>query len=198
MSFYVDIGHADRRKKEQQNGLRQCVMALRQREGRILATVVPGEISDVAWDLVRRHLENPAELRADEASGYDDLGLLFLMVRNNHGKAYVVEPGASTNQVESYFSRVRRSANGIHHRVAGRYLDWYVADLAFREDMRRKDMRSLVDAYLRTALHHPVSRNIAGYWQGNQGPGCGRGRPSPWSSKQASSLVRPIAHWRPP
>lgn len=158
----------DRRLAENQNGRRQCVMALRQRRGRTLATVVPGEHADVAWDIVRRRVRGPAELVADEARGYDDLVGLFTMVRNNHGEAYVVEPGASTNQAESFFSRVRRAAHGVHHRFAGRYLDWYVADLAWREDMRRRDMKTQAHDLLFRALAHPVSRNIKGYWQGNK------------------------------
>ena len=156
----------DRRK--QPNPARQCVMALRQRGGRILATVVPGEQGAPAMDLVRRHVQAPAELRADEAAGYNDLVALFPMKRNNHGEAYVVEPGASTNQVESFFSRARRSFQGIHHRVAGTYPDWYVSDLALREDMRRIPMATLAGRYLGSALAHPPSRNIAGYWQGNK------------------------------
>lgn len=150
------------------NPKRQCVLALRQRHGRILATVVPGEQRAPAWDLVRRHVRGPAELVADEAPGYDDLVALFPMTRNNHGQAYVVAPGSSTNQAESYFSRIRRSFHGVHHRAAGTYLDWYVADLAHREDMRRMPMKELARRYLDAALAHPPSRNIAGYWQGNK------------------------------
>ena len=150
------------------NPKKQCVMALRQREGRILATVVPGEQRAPAWDLVLRHVRGPAHLVADEAPGYDDLVALFPMTRNNHGQAYVVEPGSSTNQAESYFSRIRRSFHGVHHRAAGTYLDWYVADLAHREDMRRMPMKELAGRYLSVALAHPPSRNIAGYWQGNK------------------------------
>ncbi len=94
-------------------------MALRQREGRTVATVVPGEQEEVALDLVRRHVCAPAELRADEAPGYNGLRGLWPMRRNNHREAYVVEPGASTNQAESFCDRVRRSAHGIHHRISG-------------------------------------------------------------------------------
>ena len=125
------------------NPKRQCVMALRQREGRILATVVPGEQGAPAMDLVRRHVRGPAHLVADEAPGYNDLVALFPLTRNNHGEACVVAPGSSTNQAESYFSRVRRSFHGVHHRAAGAYLDWYVADLAHREDMRRMPMKRI-------------------------------------------------------
>jgi hypothetical protein len=160
----------DRVDRRGHNPDRQCVMALRQRNGRTLATVVPGEQREPAFDLVRRHVRGPAELMADEAPGYNDLVGLFPMRRNNHGEAYVIEPGSSTNQAESFFSRVRRSAHGVHHRVAGTYLDWYVADVAYREDMRRVPMSALAGMYLKSAMAHPVSRNIAGYWQGNKPP----------------------------
>ena len=158
----------DRIDRRAPNPRRQCVMVLRQRRGRTLATVVPGEQRDPAWDLVRGHVRGPAELIADEAPGYDELVGLFPMVRNNHRQAYVVAPGASTNQAESFFSRLRRAENGIHHRISGVYLDWYVADLAYREDMRRKRMSGLMGLYVASALLHPVSRNISGYWQGNK------------------------------
>jgi hypothetical protein len=153
-----------------QSGRRQRVMELRERTARTLAAVVPGEQSDVAWDLVRRHVRAPAELRADEHPAYNDLPGLFPTVRNNHSVAYVSEPGASTNQAESFFSRVRKAGAGIHHRMSGKYLDWYVADLAWREDMRRHPTSWLCRAVLAKALAHPVSRNLKGYWQGNKPP----------------------------
>lgn len=168
------------------NEKRQCVMALRQRGGRILATVVPGEQRDAAFDLVRRHVRGPAEIVADEAPGYNDLVALFPMRRNNHGEAYVVEPGASTNQAESFFSRVRRSAHGVHHRVAGTYLDWYVADLARREDFRRVPTAVQATRMLGTALAHGQSRNIACYWQGNKPP-----RTLGWSPPEGDGPDRP-------
>jgi hypothetical protein len=161
----------DRRLPQSQNGKRQCVMAMREREGRTLATVVPGELADVAWGLVRQFVERPAELRADEHPAYNELVGLFSIVRNNHSVAYVSEPGASTNLAESFFSRIRRAAGGIHHRMSGKYLDWYVADLAWREDMRRHRTSWLCTAVLAKALAHPVSRNMKGYWQGNKPPG---------------------------
>jgi hypothetical protein len=47
------------------------------------------------------------------------------------------DDGINTNFVGSFFSRIQRAYVGIHHRFSTKYLDWYVADLAWREDMRR-------------------------------------------------------------
>lgn len=67
---------------------------------------------------------------------------LNAIVRNNHSVAFVVEPGASINQVENRFSRLRRAEIRIHYRIASKYLDWYAADVAWREDFRHVDFRA--------------------------------------------------------
>lgn len=162
------VDRVDRRLAENQNGKRMAVMTLRQRGGRTLSAAVPGERSDVAWHLVKKHVAKTAELRADQHSAYDELVGLNPLVRNDHSVAYVVERDASTNQAESHFSRLRRAEIGIHHHISGKYLDWYAADLAWREDERRTDYRTQAKVVLRSMLAHPISRNMAGYWQRNQ------------------------------
>ena len=49
--------------------------------------------------------------------------------------------------------------------MAGKYLDWYASDLAWREDHRRTGFREQARLVLAAALTHPVSRNMCGYWQ---------------------------------
>ena len=85
----------------------------------------------------------------------------------NHDVEYSAGPGSDTNQAESFFSRVKRAEKGTHHKIAGKYLDWYAAELAWREDFRRMDNGWLTKDMLRRALLHPVSRWLKGYWQGN-------------------------------
>jgi hypothetical protein len=119
----------------------------------------------VAWHLVKNHVQEGAGLRVDQHKSYDELVGLATMVRNDHGMAYVENADASSNQAESFFSRARRAEIGIFHRMPGKYLDWYAADLAWREDKRRTDFRTQAKQMLRSALAHPVSRNMAGYWQ---------------------------------
>ena len=161
------VDRVDRRLAENQSGKRMAVMAMRERsiKSRTLAAAVLGEQADIAWKLVRDHADRTAVLRADQHPAYDELVGLNPLVRNDHGTAFVVEPGASTNQVESFFSRVRRAEIGVHHRISGKYLDWYAADLAAREDRSRVDSRTHAKAMLALALAHPVSRDMCGYWQ---------------------------------
>lgn len=107
---------------------------------------------------------------ADEHSSYNCLVGLNDMMRVNHAREYQAEDGTNTNQVEGFFSRLERSHIGTHHRFSMKYLDWYVADLAWREDNRRQSNEAQTIAVLKTALGRPTSRYLCGYWQGNKPP----------------------------
>ena len=73
--------------------------------------------------------------------------------------------GACTNQAESFFSRLRRSEIGVHHHVAGPYLNAYAGEMARRDDNRRVANGSQAAIVTRAAMVSPVSRKWAGYWQ---------------------------------
>ncbi len=156
----------DRRLAENQTGKRMAAIAMPERGpgNRTVKAAAPDERGDVAWHLVKKHVGEGAELRADQHKSYDELVGLATMVRNDHGRAYVESADASTNQAESFFSRAGAEL-GIYHRMAGNYLDWYAAELAWREDWRRIDFRSLAKRLLASALARPIGRNMANYWQ---------------------------------
>ncbi|KUM26989.1 hypothetical protein AU467_18665 [Mesorhizobium loti] len=88
----------------------------------------------------------------------------------NHSEGYQTEDGTKTNHVESFFSRIQRAYVGIHHRFSLKYLDYSVADLAWREENRRKSNGQLTALVLFAAMLNPTSRNFCGYWQGNSPP----------------------------
>ncbi|WP_230533934.1 transposase [Microvirga roseola] len=44
--------------------------------------------------------------------------------------------------IESFFARVRRAYRGVHHRFSVKYLDWYIAELSWREDHSRLGNRA--------------------------------------------------------
>jgi hypothetical protein len=88
------------------------------------------------------------------------------MERVNHSLAYQTEDGTNTNAVEGFFARAERAYVGVHHRFSVKYLDWYMAMVAWKEDTRYMGLRwQLVDV-LRTVTHRTTSKNLCGYWQG--------------------------------
>jgi hypothetical protein len=101
---------------------------------------------------------------ADEAGHWDRLHQAWIVGRINHREAYSAD-GANTNQVESFFSRLRRMVTGQHHGVSPKYLHQYSAHAAWLEDHRRNDNGANAYRLVNNAMGHPVSRVWAGYWQ---------------------------------
>lgn len=128
----------DRRLKENQNGKRMCVLSIREHNdnapNRTITRVVSDENPKAAWAAVRDHVHPKSLLTADEHGSYDDLVGLAILQRVNHSKAYQTEDGTDTNRIESFFARAERSYVGIHHRFSVKYLDWYMAMVAWKED----------------------------------------------------------------
>lgn len=135
---------------------------MREREGRTLPFVTKAEKDGVP--LVRQFVKAEATIHADEASHWDVLGIHYETKRINHSEAYSLD-GACTNMAESFFSRLRRAEVGIHHHIAGKYLDAYANEMAWRENLRRVSNGEQFIRITGAALDHPVSRKWKGYWQ---------------------------------
>ena len=151
----------DRRLAKHQTGKRRVVIAIRERHGRTLTFVARNEAEGV--DYAKRFVARDAIMFADEASHWDALHAGWKTYRINHSEAYSFD-GISTNQAESYFSRLRRMVTGQHHHVSPRYLHQYAHEAAWKEDHRRESNGELASRALDLAMAHPVSRNWAGYW----------------------------------
>jgi transposase-like protein len=152
----------DRRLVRNQNGKRKVVIVMRERNGKTLSFVSPSE--DAAVQTIRERVANGAVVHADEAAHWDQLHARYETKRINHSLAYS-NGEACTNQAESFFSRLRRAEIGIHHHVAGPYLNAYANEMTWREDNRRVSNGELYLMAADAALKHPVSKQWKGYWQ---------------------------------
>lgn len=152
----------DRRLAQNQTGKRHVVVAARERNGRTLPFVFPTEAASIATIATR--IADGSTVHADEATAWDVLHTRFLTKRINHSEAYS-DGEACTNQVESFFSRIRRAEIGIHHHISGKYLHAYASEMGWREDHRRVSNGVQYLMAADAALRHPVSRQWKGYWQ---------------------------------
>ncbi len=152
----------DLRLKANRSGKRQCVVIMRERNGRSLPFIVRHEGDAVP--LVRDHVGTLATIYADEGTGWDDLHAGWDTYRVNHSERFM-DKGVCTNQAESYFSRLRRMEVGTHHHIAGKYLNAYAGEAAWREDHRRTDNGNQAAMVGFAAMASKQSRQWAGYWQ---------------------------------
>lgn len=150
----------DRRKLVNQTGKRRVVIVMRERKGKTLTFVSKSE--DAAVPTLRDRIAPGSTVYADEAAHWDLLHARYLTKRINHSHAY---SDGCTNQVESFFSRLRRAEIGIHHHVAGPYLAAYAAEMDWREDNRRVSNGEQYLSIVAAASAHPKSAQWCGYWQ---------------------------------
>lgn len=106
---------------------------------------------------IRARVAPGTRIYADEASGWHELHDSSPMGQINHRIAFSDED-AYTNQVESFFSRLRRAEIGQHHHISGHYLRVYAGEMAWRENTRRKTNGTLFTLTAATAMSQPVSR----------------------------------------
>lgn len=156
----------DRVDRRTSNPKRQSIVTMRERRpgGRTLSFVFPGEHKAIATILA--HVHRTAKIRTDEGTHWNILRAHFDDVKSvNHSKHGYIVRGVHTNWVESFNSRIRRAIKGVHHRIAGPYLQGYADEFAWREDHRRISNGSQFSLLLRGAAHQPISRKWSGYWQ---------------------------------
>jgi transposase-like protein len=152
----------DRRFVVNQSGKRRVVIVMRERNGKTLSFVAPSE--DAAVPTIKERVAIGSTVYADEATHWDELHARYLTKRINHSQSYS-DGDACTNQAESFFSRLRRAEIGIHHHIAGPYLNAYANEMAWREDNRRVSNGVLYLMATDAALKHPVSAQWKGHWQ---------------------------------
>ena len=152
----------DRRLLKNQNGKRQCVVVIRQRDGFTLPAAFPSEGAAISF--IRNRVEAGTEIMTDEAASWNALHARYAVKTINHQVAYSLD-GACTNGAESFFSRMRRAEQGHHHHISGVYLARYAQESAWREDHRRVSNGGQVRGVVALVLKARPSVDFCGYWQ---------------------------------
>lgn len=152
----------DRRLLEHQTGKRQVVIVMRERRGRTLAFVAPSEAAGAPRVLA--NVDHDTMLIADESAAWERFHARHETMRVNHSQRYM-DRGVHTNNAESFFSRLRRSEIGVHHHIAGPYLNAYAVEMTWREDNRRVSNGTQTVMVAEAALALKPSRQWKGYWQ---------------------------------
>ncbi len=152
----------DRRRSLNKAGTRQVVVAARERGGKLLTNVYKKESGGNKF--IASRLAPDTVIYTDEARSWGPLHKRFKGFKINHTERYV-DGHITTNRVESFFARLRRAEMGQHHSIAGKYLDNYADEIAWREDNRRLSNGEQFERLARYAATLGKSSQWAGYWQ---------------------------------
>jgi transposase-like protein len=115
-----------------------AVVALVQRQGRVVAMPMDRVTADTVGREIERHVAHNATLMTDEAGIYKSFTEMAGMRHEtvNHSKDEYVRGQVHSNSVEGFFSLLKRGINGSFHHVSKGHLARYVDEFAFRYNTR--------------------------------------------------------------
>lgn len=136
---------------------------------RTLVAICRSENNVDIESLVRQHVASQATIRTDELPAYGKLKLMgYVHEVVNHSEEFSSDEGFNENQAESFFSRMRRACIGIYHRITPKYMLDYACEMAWREDVRRRDIRSQMAELVRRVMRSGLSADWNNYCRGNK------------------------------
>ena len=127
-----------------------------ERQGRARAIVVP----DVKAKTLVPHIENnvnkDAMVYTDDLMSYDNLSKLgFNHQTVAHSKRiYVTGEDIHTNNVEGFWSQLKRSIDGTYHHVTPKHLQEYADEYSFRYSHRKDEQpmfKTMLERVVQTA-----------------------------------------------
>ena len=112
---------------------KQAVMGMRERQGKVKATLVAGEDKETVKQAVQQHVTPGAIIVTDEHRAYHVIkSQPFSHEVVNHSAKEFVNGMAHTNGIESVWAILKRSIHGTWHHISFKHLERYVNEATFR------------------------------------------------------------------
>ncbi len=116
------------------------VFGIVERGGRVRAWKVPNVTAKTLLPKLRQSIDQDATLYTDSATLYTHVNEYFLTHGSvNHSIREYVRGNVHTNNIEAFWSVLKRTIGGTYTHVHPRHLDRYLAEQVFRFDERRND-----------------------------------------------------------
>ncbi|MFA5013229.1 MAG: IS1595 family transposase [Candidatus Paceibacterota bacterium] len=118
-------------------GNKTAVFGIVQRKGSIKVKVVKNVKSKTLLPIIKENVKNGARFISDEFPSYSKVG------KNGYNHNYIkhavkeyVRGDIHTNNIEGFWSQLKRSIDGTHHAVSPKYLQSYVDEFSYRYNQR--------------------------------------------------------------
>ncbi|MDE0609362.1 MAG: IS1595 family transposase [Anaerolineaceae bacterium] len=110
---------------------------MKERQGEVRAFQVPAPTLRNVTPHVIQNVALGSSISADESHAYNGLNDFYDVRRVNHSRGEYSVNGVSTNSIESFWARVKRTYNGTHHWWSRKHTQKYLDGCAFRENAGR-------------------------------------------------------------
>jgi transposase-like protein len=109
------------------------------RKGNVVCQIIGDTSTETMSRFVRQMVSEKVDLVAtDEGAGYQKLYQAFEHKTVDHKALEYVRGEVHTNNIESFWSLLKRGVIGTYHNVSKKYLPLYLAEFQFRHNNRRE------------------------------------------------------------
>jgi hypothetical protein len=107
------------------------------RKGNVVAKVIGAMGAETKADFVRQAVsENVSLVATDEDHAYDYVRKDMPHEAVHHGAGEYVRGNVHTNNIESFWSLLKRGVMGTYHKMSKDYLPLYLTEFSFRHNHR--------------------------------------------------------------
>jgi len=136
--------HAKDRKKYRGRGAahtgKMTVIGAISRKGNVVCKVIENTSQHTVNRFVHKIISDKVDLVAtDEAAAYTWIGLNYRHLSVDHKAGEYVRGEVHTNNIESFWSLLKRGVIGTYHHVSKKYLPLYLAEFTFRHNHRKDE-----------------------------------------------------------
>jgi len=119
---------------------KSTVFGMAQRKGNVSASVTPDLKRSTVYPIIKEHIMPDSLVYTDEFSTYDRLNTQgYQHKRVHHASKVWVLGNAHTNNIEGFWSVLKRGISGVYHAVSEKYLQSCVDEYSFRYNHRKDE-----------------------------------------------------------
>ena len=129
--------HASKRTKETQgrsSKTKVIVFGVKERAGNTRAMVIDNVKSKTLFPLVINNIALGATINADDCKSYGAFQEFYSLNRVNHSAKEYVNGLTHTNNIENFWSHLKRNITGTYHHVSRKHLHRYLDEFCYRSD----------------------------------------------------------------
>ena len=127
-------------------GNKTTVMAIAERDGDIMTTVVPDVKRRTLEPIIKSNVIEDSTIHTDELRSYKSLGGMGYDHQSvNHSAGEYVRDDCHVNSVEGFWARLKNSIRGTHVHVSGKHLQKYAKEFEYRYNRRKRPERMFAD-----------------------------------------------------
>lgn len=115
---------------------KSAVFGLYERKGNIVAQKVESVSKNSLQPIIMEMVQKDSVISTDEWKAYNGLDKSYQHVKVNHGAKEFVNAMAHTNNLECFWSHLKRGIDGIYHWVSKKHLQSYINEYSLRFNTR--------------------------------------------------------------